>query len=193
MRGFPELVSHRRWLSCVDGPRLTSIDSRRDGSPFMNLLMIAPLTDSRGQIRYFIGAQVDVSGIVKDCTDLESLRRLVEEDDEKASRSSPDTYQDHEPKKPELQELSEVLKLHELDTVRRHGGWLHRDPSEDESDTASGNWQRPRLMLAEPSPDEGNKNYKIAVPQSYQLPAQAPQLSGKLNGVYQNVRQMTLS
>ena len=43
----------------------------------MNLLMIAPLLDSRGNIRYFIGAQVDVSGLVKDCTDLESLQQLV--------------------------------------------------------------------------------------------------------------------
>lgn len=39
--------------------------------------MIAPLCDSRGQIRYHIGAQVDVSGLVKDCTDLESFQQLV--------------------------------------------------------------------------------------------------------------------
>ncbi len=43
----------------------------------MNLLMMAPLSDSRGVIRYFIGAQVDVSGLVKECSDLESLQRLV--------------------------------------------------------------------------------------------------------------------
>ena len=44
----------------------------------MNLLMTAPLCDSRGKIRYFIGAQVDVSGLVKECTELESLQRLLE-------------------------------------------------------------------------------------------------------------------
>jgi hypothetical protein len=43
----------------------------------MNLLMMAPLRDSRGTIRYFIGAQVDVSGLAKECSDLESLKRLV--------------------------------------------------------------------------------------------------------------------
>jgi hypothetical protein len=39
--------------------------------------MMAPLCDSRGKIRYFIGAQVDVSGLVKECYDLESLKRLA--------------------------------------------------------------------------------------------------------------------
>jgi hypothetical protein len=43
----------------------------------MNLLMIAPLRDSRGTIRYFIGAQVDASGLVKESYDLESLKRQI--------------------------------------------------------------------------------------------------------------------
>lgn len=158
--------------------------SRRDGSPFMNLLMIAPLTDSRGQIRYYIGAQVDVSGIVKDCTDLESLQQLVDEEERKGDRNSPDTYHAPQPKKPEMQELSEVLNMNELDTVRRYGGWLHRGAANDESDSASGNWVRPRLMLAEPSPD-ANKSYQVNTPQAYNLTS--PGISGKLNGVYQNV------
>ncbi|KAK8031438.1 hypothetical protein PG990_001172 [Apiospora arundinis] len=55
----------------------TFLNYRRDGSPFMNLLMVAPLFDSRGQVRYHIGAQVDVSGLVKESAGLESLERLV--------------------------------------------------------------------------------------------------------------------
>jgi hypothetical protein len=51
--------------------------SRRDGYPFTNLLMIAPLYDSRGTIRYFMGAQVDVSGLVNEFSDLESLKTLA--------------------------------------------------------------------------------------------------------------------
>ncbi len=56
----------------------TFLNYRRDGAPFMNLLMCAPLFDSRGKVRYFIGAQVDVSGLAKDCVGLESLQRLVD-------------------------------------------------------------------------------------------------------------------
>lgn len=60
----------------------TFLNYRRDGLPFMNLLMTTPLFDSRGQVRYYLGAQVDVSGLVKDCSGLESLRRLVDRDEE---------------------------------------------------------------------------------------------------------------
>lgn len=56
----------------------TFLNYRRDGQPFMNLLMVAPLYDSRGVVRYHIGAQVDVSGLVRDCAGLESLEQLME-------------------------------------------------------------------------------------------------------------------
>ncbi|KAL8940651.1 MAG: hypothetical protein Q9216_002699 [Gyalolechia sp. 2 TL-2023] len=102
------------------------LNYRRDGSPFVNLLMIAPLCDSRGQIRYHIGAQVDVSGLVKDCTDLESFQQL----------------------------LSEMLNLGELETVRRCGGKMHRESYEEDEDTSrSGAPHRPRLLLKEPTTD----------------------------------------
>jgi hypothetical protein len=82
----------------------------------MNLQMTAPLCDSRGTIRYFIGAQVDVSGLVKECSDMESLRRLIATSDE----ANADTNTDFgKPVKDEFQELSEMLNLQELDTVRR--------------------------------------------------------------------------
>ena len=55
----------------------TFVNYRRDGSPFMNLLMVAPLYDSRGVVRYHIGAQVDVSGLARECAGLDALQRLV--------------------------------------------------------------------------------------------------------------------
>lgn len=65
--------------------------------------MIAPLCDSRGQIRYHVGAQVDVSGLVKDCTDLESFQQLVMD---RNQRQSPQPLSvDEGPKKDEFQEV----------------------------------------------------------------------------------------
>jgi hypothetical protein len=52
------------------------MNSRRDGSPFMNLLQCAPLCDSQGKIRYFIGAQIDVSGLAMEGAQMESLQNL---------------------------------------------------------------------------------------------------------------------
>ncbi|KAJ4389164.1 hypothetical protein N0V93_006627 [Gnomoniopsis smithogilvyi] len=65
----------------------TFLNYRRDGLPFMNLLMCTPLLDSKGQVRYFLGAQIDVSGLAKDCSGLESLRKLVDQDEEEQRRT----------------------------------------------------------------------------------------------------------
>ncbi|KAL9115822.1 MAG: hypothetical protein Q9227_000190 [Pyrenula ochraceoflavens] len=41
------------------------LNYRRDGSPFINLLMQAPLRDLNGRVRYFLGAQIDITGLVR--------------------------------------------------------------------------------------------------------------------------------
>lgn len=155
--------------------RLTT-GSRRDGSPFMNLLMIAPLCDSRGKIRYHIGAQVDVSGLVKDCTDLESLQRLV------LRTNHQDAYNDHntngvQGKGDEFQDLSEMLNIGELDTVRKWGGRMHREYQDDEEDSSRNGVQHmPRLLLKEPT---------ASLNETYNFESRG---SGKLRGIYQHVR-----
>lgn len=135
----------------------------------MNLLMVAPLSDSRGKIRYFIGAQVDVSGLVGDCSDLESLRRLVIRTD------GPQTQLgeiEQEEQKDELQELSEMLNLQELETIRRWGGRMRKDTYEAPF-TNFKNAVQPRLHIE--SPDGF-------------LPG-----SGKLSGIYENYLLMVSS
>jgi PAS domain S-box-containing protein len=37
----------------------------RDGRPFVNLLLLAPLRDGQGKVRYYLGAQVDCSALVE--------------------------------------------------------------------------------------------------------------------------------
>ena len=151
-------------------PKLT-IFSRRDGSPFMNLLMVAPLCDSRGNIRYFIGAQIDVSGLVKDCTDLESLERLVEHQGDADANRTDDAY----PTKDEFRELSEMLSMSELETVRKWGGRMHQEQQENNPDISHTGLHRPRLLLKEQS---------IDLDRSMRLNSRE---GGHLSGVYQNV------
>ena len=136
----------------------------------MNLLMTAPLCDSRGKIRYFIGAQVDVSGLVKECAELESLQRLLELHEK--GDTAPDVHRPSPEKKDEFQELCEMFNMSELSTVRKYGGRMHSD-SQDDSDTQSMHSQQPRLLLKDPY-DNAN--------------SVAARASGKLGGVYQNVR-----
>ncbi|KAJ0159247.1 Blue-light-activated histidine kinase 1 [Colletotrichum tanaceti] len=46
------------------------LNYRRDGTPYWNLLFTCPLTDASGDLRYYLGGQVDVSRGVGDCKDL---------------------------------------------------------------------------------------------------------------------------
>lgn len=129
--------------------------------------MIAPLSDSRGVVRYHIGAQVDVSGLVKDCSEMESLQKLMElrargEDPPLPERPNPE-------KNDELRELSEMLNQGELSIIRRHGGKMHREAVEEDVESVSSH--QPRLLLKDPdalTPPIGGIN-------------------GRLSGVYQHV------
>lgn len=142
----------------------------------MNLLMTAPLCDSRGKIRYHIGAQVDVSGLVKDCTDLDSLRTLLMNDQRNQSVVNNRSSIERHDKEDEFQALSEMLNLAELDTIRKWGGRMHRefqDADMDGSGKAATNM--PRLLLKEPN-IEADPIYPIST-----------RGSGRLSGIYQNV------
>lgn len=101
--------------------------SRRDGTPFMNLLTLAPLIDSRGDLRYYIGAQVDVSALVMEGTGLEALRRMRRRERKQGGEGG-------EEEKDELRELCEMFTSAELETVRRFGGRMHQETLADGGD-----------------------------------------------------------
>lgn len=132
----------------------------------MNLLMQAPLLDSRGNLRYFIGAQIDVSGLVKDATDLEAFRRMLDEEEGIAPT---------EESKDEFRELSEMFNHGELDTVRKFGGNMHRDHLETSDDKTNGT-QRPRLLIQDQS------TFDV---ESAEKPPPKPE--GRLAGPYKHV------
>ena len=147
----------------------------------MNMLMIAPLRDSRGKIRYFIGTQVDVSGLAKDCTDMESLQRLVVERALENKRDGP-TDKIKATSKDEFKELCEMFNTSELETVRRSGGRMHREQvDDDENCSVSGGMHKPRLLLKDPS--QGYATTKV-------LDSRA---GGFLSGVFQHVRLYSIS
>lgn len=133
----------------------------------MNLLMTAPLFDSRGTLRYFIGAQIDVSGLVKDGTELEAFQRMREQQQNGDS---------HEEPKDEFQELSKMFNNTELDIVRKHGGNMHREVVQEQDDSSTMQ-SRPRVLIQDQSTfdhvEEGQKAN--------------PNADGKLSGPYKHV------
>ena len=132
----------------------------------MNLLMMAPLLDSRGNLRYFIGAQIDVSGLVKDGTDLEAFQRMLDQQEGREQQVEP---------KDEFQELSEMFNHAELDIVRKHGGNMHREHVDDQDDASTIN-HRPRVLIQ----DQGMFDVHEAEKAS-------PKPDGRLSGPYKHV------
>ena len=129
--------------------------------------MMAPLSDTRGVIRYHIGAQVDVSGLVKDGAEMESLHRLL---DLRARGEDPPLPEKPNPEKnDELRELSEMLNQGELSTIKRHGGKMHRDVVEEDLESVSSH--QPRLLLKDPDT----------------MTSPIGSINGRLSGIYQNV------
>lgn len=145
----------------------TFLNYRRDGSPFMNLLMMAPLYDSRGTVRYFIGAQVDVSGLLKEASGLGGLKRLLDEketaagSEECAPEPRPENaaHQADDGGHDEFRYLAEMFNAAELETARTHGGDMYHVRQDDPSqgrDIAGGangvqNWNRPRILIKDES------------------------------------------
>lgn len=152
----------------------TFLNYRRDGSPFMNLLMVAPLYDSRGAVRYFIGAQVDVSGLAKQISGLDALQNLVAARESAAANG--DVHEEDQDEKDEFQNLCDMFNMTELETVRRRGGNMHRVPQDEAQEASSTNWHKPRILLQ----DETSSIQKLGVSISPSITD-----SGKLPGIYE--------
>ncbi|KAJ5348068.1 PAS-associated C-terminal [Penicillium brevicompactum] len=144
------------------------LNYRRDGSPFMNLLQMSPLCDSRGNIRYFIGAQVDVSGLAMEGAQMESLQNL------QAQKENPETAEPA-PKdsKSEFQELGELFSPRELQNVREHGGNLFQPIVNEDPNH--------RLFL-----QDSDTESEHHAPSSHQPTVPEPSAGLSLTGVYRN-------
>ncbi|EON67469.1 hypothetical protein W97_06723 [Coniosporium apollinis CBS 100218] len=94
----------------------TLLNYRRDGSPFLNLCLIAPLYDNKGKVRYFLGCQVDVTNLIDGGRGMESFQRLLAED---RGRSRAAITPKSSLKA--LSELGEMLTNDEMDVIQNRG------------------------------------------------------------------------
>lgn len=110
--------------------------------------MCAPLYDSVGKLRYFLGAQVDLNYVICNGTDMESFQRLRDD----MQRDS-GVEAGEEEKKDEFQQLSEMLDIDELNAVRKWGGRMLQEQQEDGDASQKMRWRRPAVLLRDPSRD----------------------------------------
>ena len=139
----------------------------------MNLLMIAPLYDNKGNVRYYLGAQIDVTHLIEGGKGLESFEKLL------ANDRTEERYRGRSSRKPTqvLGELGAMMNKDELDAVNT------RQRSESRESTSAAGSAR-NVTPARPA------RRVLGMDDSLERtlwphPSLGP--SGRLPGVYQNV------
>lgn len=91
--------------------------------------MCAPLKDFKGHVRYFLGAQVDVSGLATEFTGFEYLKQAAfgaQSSHGNRSSEAADTNEDiADSPRDYLRKFSEMLSDEDLDLIRKNGGRMH--------------------------------------------------------------------
>ena len=79
--------------------------------------MCVPLRDQSGKVRYYLGAQLDITDLVNDCTGLQSLKKLVQRhtDHRNLVKKSDDPVETLQ--QDEFEQLSETFNPQELEKL----------------------------------------------------------------------------
>ena len=97
-------------------PRTNNHISHKHGAPFINLVMCVPLRDQRGALRYYLGAQLDITSFFDNHSLLSSLRELIEDEYNLTGKTSDDhSSPSNAPHLKEFEELIESFDKDELD------------------------------------------------------------------------------
>lgn len=140
----------------------------------MNLLQCAPLCDSHGRVKYFIGAQIDVSGLAMEGASMESLMELQTKHSELEEENP--TEKPLPAEKDEFQELNELFSPRELLSVHENGGHLFQPSNGLASPRESRTWLERGTSLE--SETEAIRLHDM----------KSPFFRMSLTGVYENVR-----
>lgn len=156
----------------------------------MNLLMMAPLYDNRGSVRYFLGAQVDVSGLVEEGRGLETFARYIEDKSHYGKRDNEQPQESASKRSLRtLNEFGQMLSLDESAIFQSHSRCSSVHSAENGPTMSfhtrgapprrDAGIRYPRKVLGhDETHDEDDRN-------AWAFSSIGP--SGKLPGVYQNV------
>jgi hypothetical protein len=138
----------------------------------MNLLMLAPLYDNKGQVRYFLGCQIDVSALVEGGKGMESFANLLARD-----RSESRFGGRLKDSKRTLGELSAMLNEDETKIIRDRARSFSEESNNGSIQTHRPSHRNRRILGMDDTHTERTL---------WPHPSLGP--SGRLPGVYQNVR-----
>ncbi|KAF9741043.1 hypothetical protein PMIN06_009564 [Paraphaeosphaeria minitans] len=148
------------------------LNYRRNGQPFLNLVMMAPLMDQRGHVRYFLGAQIDITRLLEGGKGLQSLKQLFDQEKAVARMAG---FRDKSSLK-KLRELGGLLNEEEANIVRQRSQ-RNRPGSTSSVDS----------MSTHPMPSPGRRFIGMEDTADDNIwPARRFGPEGRLPGVYQN-------
>lgn len=169
----------------------TLLNYTRDGRPFVNLLMIAPLHDNEGKMKYLIGAQVDVTGLVENGRGLDTFRRYLLTRQTGRGRQTANSTAGKKNALTKLRELSEMFDLEESAVVQTHSQASSVNRDDDSRSIESANRPKAlRRLFVSDSDSESNDDNSTppsdADKEAWKLAQEGPsgQASGRLPGVY---------
>ena len=79
--------------------------------------MCVPLRDQSGKVRYYLGAQLDITSLVNECTELATLKEIVERNNTNRSSMTKGDFRDEIPQRDEFEQLSEAFNPQELEKL----------------------------------------------------------------------------
>ena len=79
--------------------------------------MCVPLRDQSGKVRYYLGAQLDITSLVNDCTGLATLKNIVERNSDLRSHVTNADVPKGALQQDEFEQLSEAFNSQELEKL----------------------------------------------------------------------------
>ncbi|KAI4237266.1 MAG: hypothetical protein LQ349_001983 [Xanthoria aureola] len=159
----PNAIS--RFKAALEGEREhceVMINYRRDGTPFVNLVMVVPLRDQNGKVRYYLGAQLDITELVNSSVGLSSLQKLVARQHEVIDLHGKESLETHNDLLSQFQQLSETFTSQELQTVLKS---QQRQEMDDQVvngfDSLKGSQPQPQDIPARNSSADLNSNIQL--------------------------------
>lgn len=120
------------------------LNYRRNGSPFINLLMLAPLHDDKGKVRYYLGAQVDASRLLAEGRGLDGFERFLLSREMDVDRGRGETKDFKKVALAKLRDLSLTFDLEESAVVQSNSRSSSRTREDGETGASGSTGQGPR-------------------------------------------------
>ena len=79
--------------------------------------MCVPLRDQSGKVRYYLGAQLDITSLVNDCTGLGSFQKIIERNNDHQSHVTKGDIPRETFQRDEFEQLSEAFNPQELEKL----------------------------------------------------------------------------